>query len=76
MARDVKVVSSKIVGKNHRKMMLAQNAGGVQKTFQAIRFNAEGRMQTETVFSQIAYRLRWNRWKANKIVQLIIEDAL
>jgi single-stranded DNA-specific DHH superfamily exonuclease len=76
MARDVKVVSSKIVGKNHRKMMLAQNAGRVQKTFQAIRFNAEGRMQTETVFSQIAYRLRWNRWKANKTAQLMIEDAL
>jgi single-stranded-DNA-specific exonuclease len=75
MARDVKVLSSKIVGKNHRKMVLAQDAGRVQNTFQAIRFNADGRMQTETAFSQIAFRLRWNRWNANKISQLIIEDA-
>jgi len=75
MARNVKVVSSKIVGKNHRKMTLAQDAAGGQKTFQAIRFNAEGRMLTETLFRKIAYRLRWNRWKANKIAQLMIEDA-
>jgi len=75
MARDVKVLSSKIVGKNHRKMVLAQDAGRVQNTFQAIRFNADGRMQTETAFTQIAFRLRWNRWNANKISQLIIEDA-
>jgi single-stranded-DNA-specific exonuclease len=75
MTRDVKVVSSKIVGKNHRKMVLAQGAGRVQKTFQAIRFNADGRMQTETAFTKIAFRLRWNRWNANKIAQLMIEDA-
>ena len=75
IARDVKVVSSKIVGKNHRKMVLAQDAGRLQKTFQAIRFNAEGRMQTETVFSQIAYRLRWNHWNDNKTIQLVMEDA-
>ena len=75
MARDVKVVSSKIVGKDHRKMVLAQASGRVQKRFQAIRFKAEGRMQTETVFSQIAYRLRWNRWNDNKTIQLVIEDV-
>ena len=75
MAHDVKVASSKIVGKNHRKMVLAQGSGRVHKTFQAIRFNAEDRMLTETVFSQIAYRLRWNRWNDNKTIQLVMEDA-
>lgn len=75
MTRNVKVVSSKIVGKNHRKMVLAQESGHGKKNFQAIRFNAEGRMQTETLFSQIAYRLRWNRWNDNKTIQLVIEDA-
>ncbi len=76
MARGVKVVSSKMVGKNHRKMGLAQDTGRVPKTFQAIRFNAAGRMQTETLFDKIAYRLRWNRWNDNKNIQLVIEDAI
>jgi single-stranded-DNA-specific exonuclease len=75
MAQNVKVVSSKMVGKNHRKMVLTQDVGRGQKTFQAIRFNAEGRMQTETVFGQIAYRLRWNRWNDKKTIQLVMEDA-
>jgi single-stranded-DNA-specific exonuclease len=75
MTRNVKVVSSKIVGKNHRKMMLVQDAERAQKPVPAIRFNADGRMQTETAFSRIAFRLRWNRWNANKSIQLIIEDA-
>ena len=75
MTRNVKVVSSKIVGRNHRKMLLAQDSDRAQKPVPAIRFNADGRMQTETAFSRIAFRLRWNRWNANKTVQLIIEDA-
>ena len=75
MTRNVKVVSSKIVGRNHRKMLLAQDSDRAQKPVPAIRFNADGRMQTETAFSRIAFRLRWNRWNANKTIQLIIEDA-
>jgi len=75
MTRNVKVVSSKIVGSNHRKMMLAPAADRAQQPVPAIRFNADGRMQTEKAFSRIAYRLRWNRWNANKTIQLIVEDA-
>ncbi|MGD8880927.1 MAG: single-stranded-DNA-specific exonuclease RecJ [Desulfobacterales bacterium] len=75
MTRNVKVVSSKIVGRNHRKMLLAQDADSRSKPVHAIRFNADGRMQTETAFSRIAFRMRWNRWNANKTIQLIIEDA-
>jgi single-stranded-DNA-specific exonuclease len=75
MTRNVKVVSSKMVGRNHRKMMLAQGSDGAQKPVHAIRFNAAGRMQTETAFNRIAFRLRWNRWNTNKTAQLIIEDA-
>jgi single-stranded-DNA-specific exonuclease len=75
MARDVKVVSSKILGRNHRKMMLAQDADRRQKPFPAIRFNADGRMLTEMAFSRVAFRLRWNRWNSNKSIQLIVEDA-
>ncbi len=75
MVRNVKVVSSKIVGRNHRKMLLAQDCDRAHKPVHAIRFNADGRMQTETAFNRIAFRLRWNRWNAQKTIQLIIEDA-
>ena len=76
MARNIKVVSSKIVGKNHRRMLLAQDSDSASKPVHAIRFNAEGRMRTETAFNRIAFRMRWNRWNANKTIQLIIEDAI
>ncbi len=75
MTRNVKVVSSKMVGGNHRKMLLAQDSDRASKPVHAIRFNADGRMQTETAFCRIAFRMRWNRWNANKTIQLIIEDA-
>ena len=76
MARNIQVRSSKIVGKNHRKMVLAQDGDRVQKTVHAIRFNADGPMQTDKAFSRIAFRLRWNRWNDNKTIQLVIEDAI
>lgn len=75
-ARNVKVVSSKMVGKNHRKMALIQDAGPVAKPVSAIRFNADEPMRTRESFARIAFRLRWNRWNDNRTIQLIIEDAV
>jgi single-stranded-DNA-specific exonuclease len=75
MAQNIKVVSSKIVGKNHRRMMLVQDVQPSGKPVPAICFNAEDNLLKETMFSRIAFRLRWNRWNNNKTIQLIIEDA-
>ena len=75
MAQNIKVVSSKIVGQNHRRMMLTHDDQHSGKPFSAIRFNAEDNLLKETTFARIAFRLRWNRWNGNKTVQLIIEDA-
>jgi single-stranded-DNA-specific exonuclease len=75
MARNIQVVSSKMVGKNHRKMSLVQSSKHAAKPFYAIRFNAADRLQTEMTFARVAFRLRWNRWNAKKTIQLIIEDA-
>lgn len=75
MARNVNVLSSKIVGKNHRKMVIRQGAGQTEKPVSAICFNASNQMLTETNFDRIAFRLKWNRWNARKTIQLIIEDA-
>ena len=75
MAQNIKVVSSKIVGKNHRRMVLAHDVQPSGKPVPAIRFNATDNLLKETTFSRIAFRLRWNRWNGNKTVQLVIEDA-
>ena len=75
MAQNIKVVSSKIIGSNHRRMMLVQDGQSSGKPISAIRFNAEDNLLDATTFTRIAFRLRWNRWNDNKTIQLIIEDA-
>jgi single-stranded-DNA-specific exonuclease len=75
MAQNIKVESSKIVGKNHRRMTLVHDVQRSGKPVPAIRFNAEGNLLKESTFTRIAFRLRWNRWNDQKTIQLIIEDA-
>jgi single-stranded-DNA-specific exonuclease len=71
---DVTVVSSKIVGKNHRRMILRQSSTPNTPVFQAIQFNVDSRVSNKHNFSQIVYKLRWNRWKDRKTTQLVVED--
>ncbi len=75
MSRNVKVASSKIVGKNHRRMLLKQASGSAGKTFNAIHFNIDPSIPLKEHFDQIAFRLRWNRWNEKKSAQLIIEEV-
>jgi single-stranded-DNA-specific exonuclease len=75
MAQNIEVVSSKIAGSNHRRMMLVQDGQSSGKPVPAIRFNAKDNLLNATTFTRIAFRLRWNRWNDNKTIQLIIEDA-
>lgn len=75
MVQNIKVVSSKIVGENHRRMMLVQEGRPSGKPLSAIRFNAEDNLLNATTFTRIAFRLRWNRWNNTKSIQLIIEDG-
>ncbi len=74
MAADVRVVSSKIVGKNHRRMILQQSSAPNSPVFQAIQFNVKSQVSDKQKISQMAFKLRWNRWKGKKTVQLVIED--
>ncbi len=75
MARNVKVESSKIVGKNHRRMLLKQFSGKVDKTFNAIHFNVDISKSLKEHFDKIAFRLRWNRWNEKKTSQIVIEET-
>ena len=74
MAKNVEVFSSKIVGKNHRSMLLKQSAGKMPNFFNAIHFNALTDTPLKDNFDRIAFRLRWNRWNGQKKVQIIVEE--
>jgi len=74
MASYVTVESSKIVGKNHRRMVLRQSSAPNAPVLQAIHFNVDDRVSQKTTFDQIVFKLRWNRWKGRKIAQIVVED--
>ena len=74
LARNVTVVSSEIVGENHRRMLLSQSFGAEEKTCNAIHFNVDPDLEENIHFEEMAFRLRWNRWNGNKSIQLVIEN--
>ena len=74
MAKQIRVVSSAIVGKHHRRMRLNQDSGKRINTFNAICFNIDPMFETTDSFEEIAYHLRWNRWNGRKSIQLIVVD--
>ena len=74
LARNVKVLNSKIVGQNHRRMILSQASGYARTAIPAIQFNLEADDTQKTSFDQIVFRLRWNRWNGKKSAQMVIED--
>ncbi|WP_166405074.1 single-stranded-DNA-specific exonuclease RecJ [Desulfonema ishimotonii] len=73
LARNVRVSSSKIIGRHHRRMTLKQ-FGDDSCTVPAIQFNVD-RNRLENTFERIAFRLRWNRWNGRKTAQIIIEET-
>jgi single-stranded-DNA-specific exonuclease len=75
MARDVAVVSSSWVGQQHRRMVLRQASGTVQRTFRAIHFHADAHSAAQEHFGRMAFKLRWNRWNGNRTIQLVVEAA-
>ena len=75
MSRHINVISSDIVGKNHRRMRLSQDSEKKNTVFNAIRFNMDPGFECLDHFNKIAFQLRWNRWNGQKSVQLIILDT-
>ncbi len=75
MARNIDVVSSRMVGNNHRRMVLRQGEEKTEKMFNSIHFNVDPGTPLKENFDQIAFRLRWNRWNGRKTAQLVIEET-
>lgn len=74
-AKNVNVLTSKIVGRHHRRMRLNQPCGKTEKAFHAIQFNIDPYQPPADHFDQMAFRLRWNRWNNEKIAQIIVEET-
>jgi len=74
-ARNIKVLSSKIVGGNHRRMLLKQSSGKTGKTINAIHFNIDTGLPLKENFDRITFRLGWDRWNDKKTVQIVIEET-
>ncbi|OQY56331.1 MAG: single-stranded-DNA-specific exonuclease RecJ [Desulfobacteraceae bacterium 4572_88] len=76
MARNIRVVSSKIVGENHRRMLLKQAfSGRTSQGIQAIHFNVDTHVPLKKHFDRMAFHLRWNRWNGKRTAQLLVEEA-
>lgn len=75
MTRNIDVVSSRMVGNNHRRMVLRQGEERTEKMFNSIHFNVDPGTPLKENFDQIAFRLRWNRWNGRKTAQLVIEET-
>jgi single-stranded-DNA-specific exonuclease len=71
----VDVTFSKIIGKNHRKLILKQRNSKTNKTVNAIWFNVDGENLNKKYFETIAFKLHWNHWNGKKSIQAIVEYA-
>jgi len=75
MAKNVKVLFSKIVGEKHRKMLLQQPWGKTGNKINAIYFNIDPDAPLNDSYERIAFALQWNHWKGNKTAQIIIKAS-
>jgi single-stranded-DNA-specific exonuclease len=74
LARNIAVSDLKIVGRNHRRMLLSQPGGHTKKKINAIYFNVDSHQQVDGFLKFVAFRIKWNRWNGNKTAQVIIEE--
>jgi single-stranded-DNA-specific exonuclease len=73
IARNVEVVSGKIVGKTHLNMRLRQRPGPSDRIFQAMQFNVDPQKKVPRIFESIVFRVGWNRWNQSRTARIIIE---
>ncbi len=72
LAKNLWVVSSHIIGTCHRKMVLMGESSGHQ--VEALHFNLPSTTDLPTYFSQILFKLKVNKFKADA-AQIIIQDV-
>jgi single-stranded-DNA-specific exonuclease len=76
LSGNVEVVFSKIVGRQHLRMMLKQT-GKKENTrpLPAVWFHADSQAPKKRYFKEIVFKLRRNHWNGAQSIQAVIEDA-
>lgn len=74
MARDVRVTTAAIVGRNHRRMVLCQPNQGTPP-ISAIQFNLAPDSPRAHSFERLAFRLQWNRYRGDREIQMVVEAS-
>ncbi len=73
LSKDVRVASSYLIGNSHRKMILENAKSNTHHQVEAFHFNINDPDNQPDYYSQIAFRLKINKFKSNS-AQIIIED--
>ncbi len=76
LARNIQIVSSGIVGKNIRRMILSARNRLSGMRIAAVQFNVASPLSEASEICELIYRLRWNSWNGNRIPQILVEDAI
>ncbi|MBU8911560.1 MAG: single-stranded-DNA-specific exonuclease RecJ [Desulfobacterales bacterium] len=73
VCEDIRVISSYIIGNNHRKMVLQKAAPVSRYQVEAFHFNINDPDNLPDYYDKIAFKLKINKFKKNT-AQIIIED--
>ncbi|MFN2356377.1 MAG: single-stranded-DNA-specific exonuclease RecJ, partial [Desulfotignum sp.] len=74
LSKRLRVVSSTIIGRSHRKMLLQQSDNTTGPVVEAFHFNVPDAQQAPVFYDQLTFRLKISKFKANT-PQMIIEDV-
>jgi len=72
IAGNIKLLSASTIGQNHCRMRLMQTSAKTGRNFAAIVFHMDADQVNAREFDEILFRLRWNRWKKSRSIQLVI----
>lgn len=74
MLSNLDVVSARMVGGSHMQMRLRPSGNADLAPLQAIYFNMSAEEPPPEAFHRVACHIRWNRWRHQKTIQLVIRD--
>jgi single-stranded-DNA-specific exonuclease len=72
LCKNLRVISSYIIGNNHRKIVLG-NADSPEHKVEAFHFNIDAKKELPVFFPALAFKLKVNRFRTES-VQMIVED--
>ena len=76
LSKNIHIVSSGIVGRNTRRMVLKPGDRSSCAGIAAVQFNVDSPLPMASEIQEMIYRLRWNFWKGNRTPQILVENAI